>query len=124
MQTIRDYAKNNGVSYEAIRKQIKTYEAELKGHIVKNGRTQYLDDDAVAFLDARRSQNSVIVERVEQSELIEELKNENKQLLIKIASLQEQLLQEKDTVKQLQQEKIELLEDKNSKQKKRFFWQK
>ena len=44
MITIRDYAKENNVSYEAIRKQIKRYEDELNGHIIKQNRTQFLDD--------------------------------------------------------------------------------
>ena len=54
MITIRDYAKENNVSYEAIRKQIKRYEDELNGHIIKQNRTQFLDDIAVAILDQHR----------------------------------------------------------------------
>ena len=61
MITIRDYAKENNVSYEAIRKQIKRYEDELNGHIIKQNRTQFLDDIAVAILDQHRRENPVII---------------------------------------------------------------
>lgn len=125
MQTIREYAKNNGVSYEAIRKQIKTYEVELKDHIMKNGRTQYLDDYAVEFLNKKRANNTIIIAQADKDEEIKRLENENKALLLKVAELQDQLLKEKDNVKALQEEKIQLLEQKESKlDKKKWWWQK
>lgn len=116
MLTIKEYAKNKGVTYEAIRKQLKTYEKELQNHIIKQGRTQLLDDYAVEFLDTKRASNTVIVERTSKDEEIDRLKEENKNLLIKIATLQEELLKEKDEVKQLLTEKTELLETKQTKQ--------
>lgn len=125
MQTIREYAKNNGVSYEAIRKQIKTYELELREHIMKNGRTQYLDDFAVDFLNKKRANNTIIIAQADKDEEIKRLENENKTLLLKVAELQDQLLKEKDSVKALQEEKIQLLEQKESKpEKKKWWWQK
>lgn len=126
MQTIKEYAKNNGVTYEAIRKQIKTYEVELKEHIMKNGRTQYLDDYAVDFLNKKRANNTIIVAQADKDEEIKRLENENKALLLKVAELQEQLLKEKDEVKLLQEQKIQLLEQKESKpeKKKKWWWQK
>lgn len=122
MQTIKEYAKNNGVSYEAIRKQIKTYEVELKEHILKNGRTQYLDDYAVEFLNKKRANSTIIIQKADKDELIKSLENENRALLLKVAELQEQLLKEKDAVKLLQEQKIQLLENKS--EKKKWFWQK
>ena len=50
--SIKDYAKNNRISYEAVRQQVKRYSAELAGHIVKDGRQQFLDEEAVLFLKA------------------------------------------------------------------------
>lgn len=61
MLSIKDYARDSGVSYEAVRKQIKRYEGDLKGHIRIDGRTQYLDDVAVAFLNEHRSKNPLVV---------------------------------------------------------------
>lgn len=61
MITIKDYAKETGVSYEAVRQRIKRYEKELEGHIHRQGRTQFLDDVAVAFLNEHRLQNPVVM---------------------------------------------------------------
>lgn len=61
MISIKDYAKETGVSYEAVRQRIKRYEEDLNGHIHRQGRTQYLDDVAVAFLNEHRLQNPVVL---------------------------------------------------------------
>ena len=61
MISIKDYAKESGVTYEAVRQQVKRYQAELEGHIHIQGRTQYLDDIAVAILNSHRSVNPVVV---------------------------------------------------------------
>lgn len=115
MITIKDYAKNNGVTYEAVRKQVNRYKNELEGHISKVGRTQYLDDEAVAFLDSKRAENPVVIIQADKDEEIQRLHDENKALLLKIAELQDALLKEKDQVKLLQEDKIKLLEQKPSK---------
>ena len=121
MVTIKEYAKNKGDSYEAVRKQLNRYSGELKGHKTKVGITQYLDDDAVQFLDSKRAENPIIVMESSKDEELQRLEAENKTLLLKIAELQDELLREKDQVKQLQIEKIELLEAKT--EKKRWgFW--
>lgn len=121
MVTIKEYAKNKGVSYEAVRKQLNRYSGELKGHVTKVGRTQYLDEEAILFLDGKRAENPIVILETSKDEELQRLEAENKTLLLKIAELQDELLREKDQVKQLQTEKIELLEAKN--EKKRWgFW--
>ena len=113
MISIKDYAKNKGVSYEAVRKQVNRYKDELDGHIHKQNRTQYLDDEAVTFLDSKRAESPVILLQMDKDEEIQRLNNENTALLIKVAELQDALIREKDNVKLLQEEKIALLEAKN-----------
>lgn len=124
--TIKEYAKNKNVSYEAVRKQLQKYkgEEELKNHIIKKKNTQYLDTYAVEFLDKRRRENAVILIQSDKDEELNRLTNENKTLLLKVAELQNELLKEKDQVKVLQNEKIELLEErhKESEKKKWQFW--
>lgn len=120
MISIKEYAKSKGVSYEAVRKQVARYEKELKDHVKKVNRTKYLDDEAVAFLDEKRADNPIIIMESSKDEEIQRLYDENKMLLMKVAELQEALLREKDEVKLLQNEKIELLEAK--KKKKRWFF--
>lgn len=119
MITIKDYAKQKGVSYEAIRKQIKRYEKDLEGHLVKQNRFLMLDDDAVAFLDAKRAENPVIVYEQNKDEALEQLRNENKNLLIKMnmvqdemKQIQQKLIAEMDNNKLLTNEKVQYLEYK------------
>lgn len=119
MISLKDYAKNKNVSYEAVRKQVNRYKTELEGHIHKVNRTQYLDDEAVAFLDSKRTESPVILLQMDKDEEIQRLSDENKALLVQIAQIQNELIQtqkalsaEKDSVKQLQAEKIALLEAK------------
>jgi len=123
--SLKEYAKNKGVSYEAVRKQVNRYKDELKGHISKVNRTQYLDEEAVAFLDSKRAESPIIIMESGKDEEIQRLEMENKALLLKVAELQEALLKEKDQVKLLQNEKIELLEAKNQKKEKKWwqFWE-
>lgn len=119
MITIKDYAKQKGVSYEAIRKQIKRYEEELKGHLVKQNRFLMLDDEAVQFLDSKRSENPVIVYEQNKDEELEQLRHENKVLLIQMNTVQDQLgkvqqklIAEMNATKLLTQEKVQYLEYK------------
>lgn len=114
--TLRDYAKQNNISYEAVRKQVVRYQDELAGHLIRDGRQQFLDEEAVAFLDARRQKNPVAIIQIEKDEKIEQLENENKQLLLKLATVQDALLAEKEKTQQLLDEKkaqIALLEADN-----------
>lgn len=117
MITISEYAKQKGVSYEAINAQIHRNKEYLKGHIVKKGRTRYLTDKAVTFLNEKRQDNPVIVQQVNIDEELENLRVENKNLLIKVAELQEKLIGEQEAVKLLQEEKIILLENAAEKKK-------
>ncbi len=126
MISIKDYAKNKGVSYEAVRKQVNRYKDELGEHIQRVNRTQYLDDAAVDFLDQKRASSPVIIVESAKDEQIEQLQAENRQLqqenralLLKITDLQDALLKDKDKISQLEGDKIKLLE---SKVKKKHWW--
>lgn len=122
MISLKDYAREKGVSYEAIRKQVARYKDELEGHIIKEGRTQYLDDAAVEFLDHKRATNPVILLEASRDDEVQRLTDENKVLLLKVAELQDALLREKDAVKLLQEDKIALLEDKQQSRPWWKFW--
>ena len=113
MITIRDYAKENNVSYEAIRKQIKRYEDELNGHIIKQNRTQFLDDIAVAILDQHRRENPVIIVNQDTDSRLKQLEDENKNLLIKVAQQADKISQLNEDLKnKIEQMTSLLLEDK------------
>lgn len=112
MITIKDYAKSRNITYEAVRKQVIRYATELDGHTTKEKRTTYLDDYAVEFLDEKRKGNPIVILETSKDEEIERLQNENKALLLKITTLQEELNHEKDFSKGLLLEKTEWLQEK------------
>lgn len=93
MKTIREFAEEQHVSYEAIRKQLSVYSMDLKGHIVKKGRVQYLDEFAIEFLRKKRRDNPVIVEVQDNREEMEQLKADNEKLKNQIMLLQQQLIE-------------------------------
>lgn len=117
MKTIKQYAEEQGVSYEAIRKQISTYKDELKEHIVIKGRTQYLDDWAVNFLTERRKENPVIIVSQEKADEVEAMRKQietlRTQLLLSQNALiksQEERIKDKETIIALQAETRKTLE--------------
>jgi membrane protein involved in colicin uptake len=85
MVSIKDYARRNNVTYEAVRKQIVRYQSDLEGHITKVNRTQYLDNEAVAFLDTKRSESPIIIVEQNKDAEIDHLKQEKEGLLVKVA---------------------------------------
>ena len=96
MISLKDLAHQNGVSYEAVRQQVKRYAVELTGHIFVEGRTQFLDDFAVEFLEGKRKSNPVIVYESDKDEEIERLQEENKALLLRLSEKQEKIEQLQD----------------------------
>lgn len=91
MITLKEYAENKKVSYEAIRKQVKRYKVELGEHIIQDGRQQFLDDVAIKFLDEKRLKNPVILEQADKNVQIEELENSIKMLLSEKSVLEKEL---------------------------------
>lgn len=118
MISLKDYAAQNGISYEAVRAQVNRFRDQLDEHIVRQGRQQYLDDVAVAFLNERRQKNPVVIYQHSKDEEIEQLRTEREQLLMKIAA-------QSDTLVGLMQYKLEAeerrraLEDAVTAQKRR-----
>lgn len=97
MLSFSDYATQRGVSYECVRRQVDKHKDALEGHIMSQYRTRFLDDYAVAYLDEHRSSSSAAIvssreEIQSKTERNEQLESENKELLRKIALLQDQLL--------------------------------
>ena len=92
MLTIRDYADSHHITSEAVRRQIARYSDELGEHVIVKGNRKYLDDFAVEFLYDPRQDRPIIVADTSRDEQIAAAEAENKNLLIKIAELQERLL--------------------------------
>lgn len=105
--TVKELAEMNHISCEAIRKQIRHYRKELEGHVHRQGRTQLLDEEAVAFLQERRNNNPVIIEKKENSALIGQLKEQNTILLAKVAEQAEKLAAQSEELRQFERLRLE-----------------
>ena len=117
--TIKQYAESQNVTYEAVRKQIVGYGEELKDHIVRKGRTQYLDEWAVEFLTKRRRENPIILLSQDKDEEIEALRDQVESLRSKLLNAQNELLKSQeerlkaqDRIIELQDEAKQTLEDR------------
>lgn len=106
MISIKDYAQENGVSYEAVRQQVVRYKEELAGHIRKQGRTQYLDDVAVAILNDHRAQNPVVVYNKDAGEQLRSLQAKVEELTEENRSLLKALNGAKDRIIELQEAQV------------------
>lgn len=118
IRSIKQIAEEQNVSYEAIRKMIVRYSDELKDHITRKNRTQYLDEWAVEFLKEKRRENPVVLYNMDQNEQIEELKAQVELLKNKLLASQEQLLSLQSEVKEGIENKVKcslLLEDNKAK---------
>ena len=99
----------HGISYEAARQQVNRHKDALEGHIIREGRTQYLDDIAVGILDETRTKQPIIMQEVNDRQELEDLRAQNATLLLKITELQDQLLSERAKVVQLQEKMMGML---------------
>lgn len=52
--SLKDYANELGISYEAVRQQVNKRQSELEGHIKNIGKTRFLDDEARRILSAKK----------------------------------------------------------------------
>lgn len=127
MITLKDYAEKHNVSYEAVRQQVARYAEreedgfKLSDHISKVDRTQYLDDEAVAFLDQKRAKNPVVIMESSKDEEIERLKSDLDMLRVRIDGLQTKLIAAQDESKhlaadnyKLEMEKQQYLQDRKA----------
>ena len=111
LRTIKQYAESQKVSYEAIRKQIVCYGENLKGHIIRKGRTQYLDEWAIEFLTKRRRENPVILLSQDKDEKLESMKQQIETLKAQLMAAQSELLRSQEERLKAQDHIIELQEE-------------
>lgn len=83
--TVSQYAEQRGITPAAVRESIRRYSEELQAHITLDGRTQLLDEDAIAFLDAKRKKSPTVIIDTQREEEILELKAQVQDLQQKLA---------------------------------------
>lgn len=110
--TIKQFADSQGISYEAVRKQLHKYSKELSGHVIRKDRTRYLDEVAVKFLQERRRESPIILQNMDQGEEISRLQAQLESMRAQLVSAQNKLLESQERIISLQDEAQKALEDK------------
>lgn len=105
MMSIKELAERENVTYEAIRKSVARYSEELKPHIIRRNRTQYLDQWAIDFLKQKRRENPIILMSMDANE-------QNEQLKVELENMKNKLLQAQSQIIELQEARHEALESK------------
>ena len=108
MVTLKEFALNHHISYEAVRKSVVRYRDELEGHIIteKGSKRQYLDEEAQRILSDHRKQNPITIIRENHSDKLTEQAAEIETLKKRIDFYRDELIQ-------LQKQQIVLLENKH-----------
>ena len=96
--TIKQFADSQGISYEAVRKQLHKYSEELSGHVIPKDRTRYLDEVAVKFLQERRRESPIILQNMDQGEEISRLMDQVEYLRAQLVSAQNKLLESQERI--------------------------
>ena len=112
MMSVRTYANQRGVSYEAVRKQLSRYSDLLDEHITVQGKTRYLDAEAREILDSKRMQQPICVANTQHMQEVAELKNEIEQLKNELLAEKDLTSQEKDLKDKLKDELMTVMQEK------------
>lgn len=112
--SIKDYASSKGVSYEAVRKQIGRYSADLEGHISRTGKTQMLDEYAVQFLDSKRNNNAVAQYNIQRNSELEEAQATIESLTAQLEVAKKKVLDQAEEIKEATQHQLRLEAEKSS----------
>ena len=107
--SVKQYAQSRVISYEAVRRQLKTYSEELEGHVRKKNRNTYLDEEAQKILDEHRKERAVVVTASnEQTQLqIDTLTRDLAELRAQYTELQNELIAAREQVLSVQNRMIE-----------------
>ena len=112
LMTLKQFADEQGISYEAVRRAVKRHEDKLTGHVIENDGVRYLDEEAVRILKERRRESPIIVQTMDQGEEIRELRAQIESLRAQLMQAQNELLSSKDRIIALQDELKAGIEDK------------
>ena len=112
VMTIREFADAQGISYEAVRKQVVRYSDELSGHVIRKNRTQYLDETAVEFLKERRRESPIVLQTIDQADEISRLQDQMEALKAQLVSAQNKLLESQERIISLQEDVQKAIEDR------------
>ena len=95
MITVKQFADERGISIQAVHQAMnrKKNKEKLEGHVNVIDGVKWLDDEAVVILDESRNKVAVVIQREDTDERIRQLEEENRTLLIKVASQADKIAQ-------------------------------
>lgn len=108
LMTVKQLAEKHGVSYEAMRKLLSKHADALKGHIITQDRTRYVDEWGVKFLEDERMKSRIVVIREDHTDEIARLTEEVEQLKAQLMAAQGELVKAQDERLKAQSRIIEL----------------
>lgn len=97
--SLKEFAEQHNISYEAARKSFTRYAKDLEGHTVMKDRTRMLDEYAVKYLEEKRRSSPIIT-------IVEGSREDVKRLEEEVAALREQLLSAREDYIQLQNKHV------------------
>ena len=88
MITVKQYAEERGITIQAVHQSMqgKRKKERLEGHVTVIDGIKWLDEEAVAILDESRNKSPVVYEKAEANQRIEELEENERIMLAKIAA--------------------------------------
>ena len=110
--TLRQFAEDRKITYEAVRKQVMRYGEELEGHVIIKNRIQYLDETAVKFLKEKRKESPIILVTENQNEKIKDLNEQIESLKAQLMNAQNELLKAQGRIIELQDETMKTIEER------------
>lgn len=112
MITIQELAREQNVTYEAIRKSVARYKDELEGHTIKKNRKIYLDDEGADFLRSKRRESPlVIIDQSEKDEL-RTAREEADMLRAALLESQQKVIQLQERLLSARDAEVKALEDR------------
>lgn len=95
MITVKQYAEERGITIQAVHQSMngKRKKERLEGHVQVIDGVKWLDEEAVAILDEARNKSPIVWEKMDSNARIEELEQNEKVMLAKIAAQADQIAQ-------------------------------
>lgn len=95
MITVKEYAEERGITIQAVHQSMngKRKKERLEGHVQVIDGVKWLDEEAVVILDEARNKSPIVWERTDSNARIEELEQNEKVMLAKIAAQADQIAQ-------------------------------
>ena len=113
MITIQELAREQNVTYEAIRKSVARYKDELEGHTIKKNRKIYLDDEGADFLRSKRRESPLVIIDQNEKDELRAAREEADMLRAALLESQQKVIQLQERLLSARDAEVKALEDRS-----------